>query len=110
MAGGACTTGLLDFGLRVTDEAIEVRGFGPFGRLMEAFGPLKLTLAPRETTMRTARLTRTETWRGPRSKADFVALSSKLPDGSEYTLAVRPSDGDLDRLRNALEMAGVSAS
>jgi hypothetical protein len=100
--------------LEVTDEAIQVRGFGLFGRLMEAFAPLKLklSLVPRETTMSTVRLTRIDIgpWREARPKADFVALSCKLPNDSEYTLAVLPSDGDLDRLRNALKIAGVSES
>jgi hypothetical protein len=98
--------------LEITDQAIAVRGFGPFGRLMEAFRPLrlKLSLSPRETTMTTVRLTDIGTWRTPRPKADFVALSCMLPNQSEYTLAVRPSDGDLDRLRHALKTVGVSGA
>jgi hypothetical protein len=106
-------SGIFGLRLRVSDEAIEVRGFGPFGRLMEAFRPLKLklSLAPRETTMWTTRLPDLGSWQYPtRPKADCVALSCKLPNDSEYTLAVRPSDGDLDRLRDALKMAGVSES
>jgi hypothetical protein len=98
--------------LEVTDQAISVRGFGPFGRLMEAFRPLKLKLSlpPRKTTMTTVRLTDLGSTQQPRPKADFVALSCKLPNQSEYTLAVRPSDGDLDQLRSALKDAGVADS
>jgi len=98
--------------LEVTDQAIAVRGFGPFGRLMEAFRPLsvRLSMPSHETTMSTVRLTDTSSWRQPRQKADYVAPSCKLPNQSEYTLAVRPSDGDLDRLRNALKTAGVAES
>jgi hypothetical protein len=96
--------------LEVTDQAISVRGFGAFGRLMEAFRPLKLklSLSPRATAMSMVRLTDLGSWQIPRPRADFIALSCELPDESEYTLAVRPSDGHLDRLRNALETAGVS--
>jgi hypothetical protein len=96
--------------LEVTDQAISVRGFGAFGRLMETFRPLKLKLSlpPRETSMSVIRLTDLGSWRIPRPKADFVALSCMLPDQSEYTLAVRPSDGDLGRLRHALKAAGVT--
>ena len=96
--------------LEVTDQAISVRGFGAFGRLMEAFRPLKLKLSlpPCETTMSVVRLTDLGSWRTPRPKADFVALSCTLPNHSEYTLVVRPSDDDLDRLRHALKTAGVS--
>jgi hypothetical protein len=105
--------GITGLRLEITDEAIEVRGFGPFGKLMEAFKPnkLRLSLAPGETTMQTVHLTDLASWQYPtRPKADFVALTCKLPDDSEYTLAVRPSDGDLDRLRNALKMAGARES
>jgi hypothetical protein len=49
-------------------------------------------------------------WRAPRPQGDYVALSCKLPNDAEYTLAVRPSDHDFDRLRNALKMAGVQES
>jgi len=98
--------------LGVTDEAIEVRGFGPFRRLIEALGQAKLSLPPHETTMSTVRLRRIAIgpWRAPRPQSDYVALSCKLPNDAEYTLAVRPSDRDFDRLRNALKMAGVQES
>ena len=98
--------------LRVTDEAIEVRGFGPFRRLVEALGKAKLSLRPRETTMWSARLREVAIgpWRAPWPQADYVALSCKLPDDTEYTLAIRPWDGDLDRLKDALKMGGVSES
>jgi hypothetical protein len=98
--------------LSVTDEAIKVRGFGPFRRLIEAFGLAKLSLPPRETTMRTVRLRRIAIgpWRAPWPQGDCVALSCKLPNEAEYTLAVRPSDGDFDRLRKALNTAGVQES
>ena len=97
--------------LSVTDEAIEVRGFGPFRRLIEAFGA-KLSLPPREITMWTVRLRRIAIGprRAPRPQGDYVALSCKLPNDAEYTLAVRPSDRDFGRLRNALRMAGVQES
>jgi hypothetical protein len=39
-----------------------------------------------------------------------AAAGHKLPNESEYTLAVRPSDCDLDRLREALKTAGVAES
>ncbi|MFZ0342405.1 MAG: hypothetical protein WAL31_08730 [Gaiellaceae bacterium] len=98
--------------LRVTDDAIEVRGFGPLRRLVEGLGKAKLSLRPRETTMRTGRqgAVAISPWRAPWPQADYVALSCELPDESEYTLAIRPLDGDLDRLEDALKMAGVSES
>jgi hypothetical protein len=89
--------------------AIAVLGFEPFGRLVETFGPkLRLSLPLRQTPMSTVRLSDIGSWREPRPKADYVALSCKLPDESEYTLAIRASDGDLDRLRSALKTAGVA--
>ena len=98
--------------LSVTDEAIEVRGFGPFRKLVEAFALAKLSLPPRETTMGKVRLRRIAIgpWRAPRPQADYMALSCKLPNDAEYTIAVRPSDRDFDRLRNALKLAGVRES
>ena len=105
--------GVTGLRLEITDEAIAVRGFGPFGKLMEVFRPLKLklSLAPQETTISTVCLTDLGSWQYPtRPKVDFVALSCELPDDAEYTLAVRPSDGDLDRLRSALKAAGVRES
>jgi hypothetical protein len=56
--------------LSVTDEAIEVQGFGPFRRLIEAFVLAKLSLPPRETTMWTVRLRRIAIgpWRAPHSR------------------------------------------
>ena len=98
--------------LRVSDEAIEVRGFGPFRKLLEALGRMKLSLPPRNTTSSTIRLSRISVgpWRSPWAQADYLALSWKLPNGVEYSLAVRPSDHDLDRLSTALKMAGVSES
>jgi len=91
--------GFSGFRLRVTDDAIEVRCFGRFGRrLLEVMGPgLRLWLPPRETTMGAVRVGRN----------DLLALSCSRSDGSEYTLAVRPADRDFDRLRNALKRAGV---
>jgi hypothetical protein len=79
---------------------------------MEAFRPLrlKLSMPSRETTMSTIRFRDTGSWRELRPKAAYVALSCKLSKKTEYTLAVRPSDGDLDRLRNALKTAGVAES
>jgi hypothetical protein len=98
--------------LSVTDEAIEVRGFGPFRRLIEAFGRMKLSLLPGETASSTVQLRRISIgpWRALWPQADYVALSCKLPNGAEYTLAVRPSDRDLDRIRTGLKMAGVRES
>ncbi len=88
----------------VTGEAIEVHSLGRFGRrLLELMAPgAKLRLTPRETTMGTLQLGQEL---GPRR--GYIALTCKQPDDSDYTLAVRPSDGDVDRLRNALKSAGV---
>jgi hypothetical protein len=98
--------------LSVTEEAIVVRGFGPFRRLIEAFGRIKLSLPPRETALRTIRLGRLSIgpWRAPWPEGDYVALSCRLPNNAQYTLAVRPSDRDFDRLITALKTAGVRGS
>jgi hypothetical protein len=95
--------------LSVTDEAIEVRGFGPFRKLLEALSRMKLSLPTRETALETVRMGRVSIgpWAAPRPQADFLALSCKLANGVEYSLAIRPSDGDLDRLRAALRTAGA---
>jgi hypothetical protein len=98
---------LTGLSLRVTDETIEVRGFGPFGRVLKLFG-LRLTLPTRETTMFTASLRRLSIGLARfGSESEFVALSWTRGDNSSYTVAVRPADGDVDRLKNALRMAGV---
>ena len=91
--------------LRVTDETIEVRDLGAFGRL---FG-LELSLKPRETTMTTLSLGRILIGGTPlpRPLVDFVALTRVRDDGSSYTIALRPRDGDLDRIREALRASGV---
>ena len=105
--------GITGLRLKVSDEAIEVLGFGPFLKLIETLGRAKLSLLPRDTTMWTVCLGRfsmnpgLSRW-GP--QADYVALSRTLPNDAEYTLAVLPSDRDLDRLRTALGMAGVRES
>ena len=39
--------------LAISDEAIEVRGFGPLGKVLAGFTGLRLTLAPVEMVMRT---------------------------------------------------------
>lgn len=89
------------FRLVVTDEAIEVLGLRRLARLM-LFAPT-LTLPTTRTTVWTVALGRMARW----PVRHFVALSYTQPDGSEYTLAVRPSDGDLDRLKSALKSAGA---
>jgi hypothetical protein len=95
--------------LRVSDRAIEVRGMGPFRRLGKLFG-FELLLAPTETTMRTIPLSRVVIgpWALSRPKGDYIALSRDTGAGSIYTLALRPRDGNFDRLRDALRMAGVT--
>jgi hypothetical protein len=95
--------------LRVADTAIEVRGMGPFRRLGRLFG-FELSLAPAETTMETIPLSRITIgpWALPRPKVDYIALSRDNGDGSTYTLALRPRDGNFDRLRDALRKAGVT--
>ena len=94
---------------RVTDRAIEVRGMGPFRRLGRRFG-FELSFIPNATTMMTIPLSRVVIggWAVPRPKVDFIALSRETDDGSWYTLALRPSDGNLDRLQEALRKVGVA--
>lgn len=94
----------------MTDREIVVQGLR---RLLETLAPgLTLDLPPQETTMWTVRLGAAAVgpWRLRWPKADFIALSRTLPEGSEYTLAIRPADRDLDRLRAALRKAGVRDS
>jgi hypothetical protein len=106
----AAWNGITGLRLRVRDEAIEVRGFGPLRRFVEVVGRANLSLLPGVTTMWTVPLPRwsrnagRKRW-GP--QADHVALTCKLSEGAEYTLAILPSDRDLDRLKTALRMAGV---
>ena len=97
--------------LRVTDRTIEVRGMGPFRRLGKWLG-FELSLAPDETTMMTIPLSRVVIgpWAVPRPKVDYIALQRQTGSDSCYTLALRPSDGNLDRLRDALRMARVKES
>jgi hypothetical protein len=97
--------------LRISDETIEVLGFGPFRRLIELFGA-RLSLPTRETTMWTVRLSalRIGGWRSPRPQVDHLALSCKVRNDSEYTLAVRPYSGQLEVLRDALKAVGVKES
>lgn len=97
--------------LRIGDEAIEVRGFGPFRKLVGLFGA-KLSLPTRDTTMWTAHPARVGIggWRPPWPQTDYLALSYTLPTDSEYTLAVCPYRGQLDVLRDALKAAGVKES
>jgi hypothetical protein len=102
---GKVMNGISGLRLSVTDEAIEVRGFGPFRRVLEGFGRVKLSLPTRETDLGTVRLRRGAPYRAPWAEADYVALSYELPSGVEYSLAIRPLDGDLERLRAALRTA-----
>jgi hypothetical protein len=95
--------------LRVTDRLIDVRGMGPFRRLGKRLG-FELSLTPTETKMMTVALSRVVIggWAVPRPKVDYIALGHETDDGSWYTLALRPRDGDLDRLQEALRAAGVT--
>jgi hypothetical protein len=97
--------------LSISDEAIEVRGFGPFRKVAEAFGG-PLSLPPPETVMWTTSLGEYfGPWRVPWLKRrEWLALSYARSDGVEYTLAVRPADGDFVHLRAALRAAGVRES
>jgi hypothetical protein len=95
--------------LRVTDRLIDVRGMGPFRRLGKRLG-FELSLTPSETKMMTIALSRGVIggWAVSRPKIDYIALGHETEDGSWYTLALRPLDGDLDRLQAALRAAGVT--
>ena len=98
----------LAMSLAIGDGAIEVRGFGPLRGALEAFGGPR-SLQPSQTVMWMTSVGESiGRWRVPWTEREWLALSSPLGDGTEYTLAVRPADGDFDRLRAALRMAGVS--
>jgi hypothetical protein len=99
-------------GLAISAEAIEIRGFGPFRKAAEAFGGVLLSLSPWETVLWTTSIGESLgplriPWLKPR---EWLALSCERSDGIEYTMALRPSDGDLARLRVALRAAGVRES
>ena len=96
--------------LAISEEAIEVRGFGPARKLLETFG-VPSSMQPRETVMWTTSIGESiGRWRVPWTEREWVALTCPVDDGSEYTIALRPSDGDLDHLRDALRAAGVRES
>jgi hypothetical protein len=93
--------------LKISDETIEVRGFGPFRRALVLFGGPR-SLQPQETVMRTTSISDSDPWRIPGvRKREWLALSCPLGSDAEYTLAVRPADGNFDRLRAVLRSAGV---
>jgi hypothetical protein len=93
--------------LEISGEAIEVRGFGPLRKALEPFGGPR-SMRPRETVMWTTSISDFDPWRIPwLPKREWLALSCPLGEGAEYTLAVRPANGNFDRLRAALQAAGV---
>jgi hypothetical protein len=98
--------------LAISKEKLEVRGFGvrgfgPFRRALEPFGGPR-SMQPRETVMWTTLISNIDPWHIPGvPKREWLALSCTLATGAEYTLAIRPADGDFDRLRAVLREAGV---
>jgi hypothetical protein len=111
-AGGWARGSGLGTRLAISKEALEVRGFGvrgfgPFRRALEPFGGPR-SMPPQETVMWTTLISDLDRWRIPwLPKREWLALSCTLASGAEYTLAIRPADGDFDRLRAALRGAGV---
>ena len=100
--------------LAIDGEAIEVRGFGPLSNMAEAFGGIPLSLSASETVMWKTKVSDLGVafgaWGIPWLKREWLALSRARSDGPEYTIALRPDDGDLDHLRAPLRAAGVRES
>jgi hypothetical protein len=100
--------------LAIADEAIEIRGFGPLSAAAEAFGGIPMSLSASETVMWTTKISDLGVafgaWRIPWPKREWLAISRARSDETEYTIALRPDDADLNHLRAALQAAGVSES
>jgi hypothetical protein len=90
--------------LRVTEASVEVGPLGPFRRLGKVLG-LSRVLDPSELTISHARLGRFMPPAPPFE--EWIVLARQTERRTVKSLAVRPADGDLDRLQNALRTAGV---
>lgn len=101
--------------LAISNKAIEVRGLGPVGKVLQPLFGIRLSLPPREMVMWTTEFSDfaaygTGGWRLPWLKREWLVLRHTRSDSTKYTVAIRPADGNFDQLRAALRTAGVSES
>jgi hypothetical protein len=109
MAGwGAAHNSFSGMRLTVTDWDIEIRGLGPLTGFAETFG-FETAVAPRDMEMAIRRLGAVLIggFAFPWPKVEFVVLTRRR-NGPRYTMAIRPRDREIGRLRDALRAAGVA--